>query len=65
MNDEPERIWKETALALSRYYPGTSLERLRKATETSIRIACVPVEVRTPPDYKSRLLPLAQHAQRI
>jgi hypothetical protein len=33
MRDEFERIWKEVVVAISRYYPGISLEELRKTTK--------------------------------
>jgi hypothetical protein len=47
MNDELERIWKGAVLVKSRYYPHTSLERLRKSRKTSVRIACAQVEIGT------------------
>jgi hypothetical protein len=33
MNDELERIWKASAVANLRYYPGICLEGLRKTTK--------------------------------
>jgi hypothetical protein len=36
MNDALERIWKEVVLIYSRYYPGISLERLKKTAEKLI-----------------------------
>jgi hypothetical protein len=33
MNDELEIMWKETVVALSRYYPGIFLEGLREITK--------------------------------
>jgi hypothetical protein len=41
-----ESIWKEMVMAVSRYVPGICLDRLRKATKTSLlaknRIAPIP-----------------------
>jgi hypothetical protein len=47
MNDELERAWEEAVMALLRYHHGVSLERLRKRTKTSARIAIIPAEIRT------------------
>jgi hypothetical protein len=47
VNNELEMIWKEAALALSLYYSGIFLERLRKTIKTLVRIADVPVEIQT------------------
>jgi hypothetical protein len=47
MNEEVERIWKEAPAAFSKYHPGSCLAGLRKITETILRIAGVPVEIRT------------------
>jgi hypothetical protein len=47
MNDELEVIWKETVMAELKYYLRICLEGLKNTTETSIRIADVPVEIRT------------------
>jgi hypothetical protein len=41
MSYELGMIWKNVAVACSRYYRGFCLERLRKATKTSVRISGV------------------------
>jgi hypothetical protein len=70
MNDELEKIWRETVVAWLRNYDKICLEGLRKTTET-VRIAGVAAEFKTkqPPTptittkYKSRALPLDQSVQ--
>jgi hypothetical protein len=47
MADVMERIWKETAMAYSRYYPGICLEGLKKTAKNFNRLADAPAEVRT------------------
>jgi hypothetical protein len=42
IKNEFERIWKEDVLALSWYYPGSYVERLKKATEKSVRASGAP-----------------------
>jgi hypothetical protein len=44
MCDELERIWKETAVAQQKYYPGSYLEGPRK---TSVNMACVSAQIQT------------------
>jgi hypothetical protein len=56
MNNELERIWKETAVALSKYYTGICLERLRKL-QRNLSIRCPGLESnRGPSEYLSVLL---------
>jgi predicted DNA-binding helix-hairpin-helix protein len=62
MNDELEVTRKETVMAELKYYRRIYLEGLTNTTKTSIRIANVPVEIRTEllPEKKSGALSLAQ-----
>jgi hypothetical protein len=45
MNDELERIWKETIMACLRYYLDIWLEGLGKTAKTSVTIAGVLAEI--------------------
>jgi hypothetical protein len=45
MNDELEGIWKEVAVALSRYTLRICLKELRKTTNTEVRIAGVLAQI--------------------
>jgi hypothetical protein len=47
MSDELARIWKESAVAQSRYFRGICLKGLSKKRETSVRIAGAPAEIQT------------------
>jgi hypothetical protein len=42
MSDDLERIWKEAAMAYSKYYPGICLDGLRKTTENLSQVTSVP-----------------------
>jgi hypothetical protein len=46
VNNELERIWKETAVAQQRYCPGICLEVLRKPGKISVKIECALAEIR-------------------
>jgi hypothetical protein len=44
VNNELGKTWRETLWPNLRYYPGTCLEELRKATRMSIKIISVPAD---------------------
>jgi hypothetical protein len=60
MNAELDRIWKETAVASSRYYPGICMEGLRNTTNhISQDNRCHDLASNgTLPEYISKALPL-------
>jgi hypothetical protein len=63
MNDTLEMILKEAVLIQQRYYPGTCVEGLRKATKSGSQDSWCPGRHsnRTLRRYKSEALPLHQH----
>jgi hypothetical protein len=60
--DELERIWKEAAVASSRYYAGICLQGLEKTTKFISPDGLRPGRDsnRKSPDYKSRTVPVDQ-----
>jgi hypothetical protein len=46
-DNELEEIWMEAVVAQPWYYPGISLEGLRKPRITSVRISGFPTEIQT------------------
>jgi hypothetical protein len=58
LNDELETIWKGAAVAKSWYSPGNCLEEMRKIRKSPLRIAGIPLEMKT--EHKSEILPLCQ-----